>query len=108
MFEGATVEVQEGPADPSQLTLNMGPQHPSTHGVFRLILQLDGETVVGVRPVMGYLHRSTEKLGEARTYVQAVTLTDRMDYLSLITNNWAYALAAQCNACLEVPVVVEY
>ncbi|MCC6174720.1 MAG: NADH-quinone oxidoreductase subunit D [Chloroflexi bacterium] len=90
------------------MTLNMGPQHPSTHGVFRLILQLDGETIVGVTPVMGYLHRSTEKLGEARTYVQGVTLTDRMDYLSPMTTNWAYALSIERLAGLEVPERAEY
>src|SRR5690242_3662363 len=78
--------------DENLLTLNLGPQHPSTHGVFRLIMQLQGETVVASTPVMGYLHRSTEKLGEARTYVQGTVLTDRMDYLSPITSNWAYAL----------------
>jgi len=92
----------------NELTLNMGPQHPSTHGVFRLILQLDGETVVGVTPIMGYLHRSSEKLGEARTYVQAVTLTDRMDYLSPMTMNWSYALAVEKLAGLEVPERAEY
>src|SRR5215467_3088164 len=81
--------------DDNLLTLNLGPQHPSTHGVFRLIMQLQSETVIGATPVMGYLHRSTEKLGEARTYVQGTVLTDRMDYLSPITNNWAYALAIE-------------
>ena len=106
---GATgIEVIRDPEREDELTLNMGPQHPSTHGVFRLILQLEGEVVVGVRPVMGYLHRSTEKLGEARTYVQAVTLTDRMDYLSPMTNNWAYALAVEKLAGLEVPERAEY
>ncbi len=90
------------------LNINMGPQHPSTHGVFRLIMQLDGETVVGVKPVMGYLHRSTEKLGEARTYVQGVTLTDRMDYLSPMTTNWAYAMAIEKLAGLEVPERAQY
>ena len=108
MFEGAALETYEGTDEPNEMTLNMGPQHPSTHGVFRLILQLDGETVVGVKPVMGYLHRSTEKLGEARTYVQAVTLTDRMDYLSPMTNNWAYALAGEKLTGLEVPERAEY
>ena len=77
------------------ITLNLGPQHPSTHGVFRLIMQLQGETVISAMPVMGYLHRSTEKLGEARTYVQGTVLTDRMDYLSPMTTNWAYALAIE-------------
>src|SRR5687768_10381393 len=90
------------------LTLNMGPQHPSTHGVFRLILQLEGETVVGSKPVMGYLHRSTEKLGEARTWVQGVTLTDRMDYLAPMSNNLAYALAIEKLAGLEVPPRSQY
>jgi NADH-quinone oxidoreductase subunit D len=108
VFEGAALETYEGTDEPNEMTLNMGPQHPSTHGVFRLILQLDGETVVGVKPVMGYLHRSTEKLGEARTYVQAVTLTDRMDYLSPMTNNWAYALAGEKLTGLEVPERAEY
>ncbi len=108
VFEGAGIEIVENPELADEMTLNMGPQHPSTHGVFRLILQLEGETVVGVRPVMGYLHRSTEKLGEARTYVQAVTLTDRMDYLSPMTNNWAYALAVEKLAGLEVPERAEY
>ncbi len=108
MFEGAGIEIAENPELADEMTLNMGPQHPSTHGVFRLILQLEGETVVGVRPVMGYLHRSTEKLGEARTYVQAVTLTDRLDYLSPMTNNWAYALAVEKLAGLEVPERAEY
>ncbi len=108
MFEGAGIEIVENPELADEMTLNMGPQHPSTHGVFRLILQLEGETVVGVRPVMGYLHRSTEKLGEARTYVQAVTLTDRMDYLAPMTNNWAYALAVEKLAGLEVPERAEY
>jgi NADH-quinone oxidoreductase subunit D len=105
--EGVAIEILESDS-PNELTLNMGPQHPSTHGVFRLIMQLDGETVVGVKPVMGYLHRSTEKLGEARTYVQGVTLTDRMDYLSPMTTNWAYALTIEKLAGLEVPERAQY
>jgi len=105
--EGVAIEILESDS-PNEMTLNMGPQHPSTHGVFRLIMQLDGETVVGVKPVMGYLHRSTEKLGEARTYIQGVTLTDRMDYLSPMTTNWAYALTIERLAGLEVPERAEY
>ena len=85
-----------------------GPQHPSTHGVFRLIMQLQGETVIGAIPVMGYLHRSSEKLGEARTYVQGTVLTDRMDYLSPITTNWAYALAIERLTGLVVPERAEF
>ena len=94
--------------DENLLTLNLGPQHPSTHGVFRLIMQLQGETVIGATPVMGYLHRSTEKLGEARTYVQGTVLTDRMDYLSPITSNWAYALAIERLTGLVVPERAEF
>ena len=107
MSEGVAIEILES-GSPHEMTLNMGPQHPSTHGVFRLIMQLDGETVVGVKPVMGYLHRSTEKLGEARTYVQGTVLTDRMDYLSPMTTNWAYALTIERLAGLEVPERAEY
>lgn len=107
MFEGATMEVADA-TEEGKLTLNMGPQHPSTHGVFRLVLQLDGETVIAARPVMGYLHRSTEKLGEARTWVQAVTLTDRLDYLAPMSNNLAYALAVEKLTGLEVPERGEY
>jgi NADH-quinone oxidoreductase subunit D len=92
----------------SLLTLNLGPQHPSTHGVFRLIMQLQGETVIGAIPVMGYLHRSSEKLGEVRTYVQGTVLTDRMDYLSPVTTNWAYALAIERLSGLVVPERAEY
>jgi NADH-quinone oxidoreductase subunit D len=92
----------------SLLTLNLGPQHPSTHGVFRLIMQLQGETVIGSTPVMGYLHRSSEKLGEVRTYVQGTVLTDRMDYLSPVTTNWAYALAIERLTGLVVPDRAEY
>src|SRR5258706_3552211 len=77
------------------ITLNLGPQHPSTHGVFRLIMQLQGETVISAVPVMGYLHRSSEKLGELRTYVQGTVLTDRLDYLSLITPTLPYAIAIE-------------
>src|SRR5690349_6703182 len=94
--------------DENLITLNLGPQHPSTHGVFRMIMQLQGETVVSAVPVMGYLHRSTEKLGEARTYVQGTVLTDRMDYLSPITSNWAYALAIERLTGLAVPERAEF
>src|SRR2546421_5369823 len=90
------------------ITLNLGPQHPSTHGVFRMVMQLQGETVIAATPVMGYLHRSSEKLGEARTYVQGTVLTNRMDYLSPMTTNWAYALAIEKLAGLEVPERAEY
>src|SRR6266851_2809663 len=106
MFEG--LGPQGVVEDENLLTLNLGPQHPSTHGVFRMIMQLQGETVIGAIPVMGYLHRSSEKLGEVRTYVQGTVLTDRMDYLSPITTNWAYALAIERLTGLGVPERAEY
>ena len=90
------------------LTLNMGPQHPSTHGVFRMILTLDGETVVGCRPVMGYLHRSVEKLAETRTYLKDVIFTDRLDYLAPMTTNLPYAMAIERLADIEVPERAHY
>jgi NADH:ubiquinone oxidoreductase subunit D len=90
------------------LTINMGPQHPSTHGVFRMILTLDGETVVACRPVMGYLHRSVEKLAESRTYLQDVIFTDRLDYLAPMTTNLPYAMAVERLAGIEVPERAEY
>jgi NADH-quinone oxidoreductase subunit D len=77
------------------LTVNMGPQHPSTHGVLRLELVLDGEVVVECRPVIGYLHTGIEKTFEAKTYIQGVVLTDRMDYLNPLGNNLAYALSIE-------------
>jgi NADH-quinone oxidoreductase subunit D len=89
--------------DTKPITINVGPQHPSTHGVFRLRVTFDGETVVDVEPVFGYLHRGTEKLAEERSYVQIVTLTDRLDYTSSMTNNQAYVRAVEKLAGLEVP-----
>jgi len=83
------------------LTVNIGPQHPSTHGVFRMRVTFDGEKVVDVEPVFGYLHRGSEKLAEERTYTQIVTLTDRMDYVSSMLNNQAYILAVEKLAGIE-------
>ena len=77
------------------ITINFGPQHPSTHGVFRMRVVFDGELIVDVEPVFGYLHRGSEKLAEERTYTQVVTLTDRMDYVASMTNNQAYILAVE-------------
>ena len=90
------------------ITLNLGPQHPSTHGVFRLKLQLDGEAVRDLEPVMGYLHRGIEKLSEERTYIQVVPLTDRLDYVCSMTNNQAYVTAVEKLAGIEVPERAEY
>ncbi|TRZ95691.1 MAG: NADH-quinone oxidoreductase subunit D [Dehalococcoidia bacterium] len=88
--------------------LNIGPQHPSTHGVFRLRATLDGEVVVDVEPVIGYLHRGIEKLAEGRTYTQNIPFTDRLDYLASITNNLAYVLAVEKLAEVKVPERAEY
>ncbi len=90
------------------ITINMGPQHPSTHGVFRMVLTLDGETIVGLEPVMGYLHRCHEKLGERHTYLQNAPYTDRLDYICPMTNEWAYALAVDKLADIQVPERAEY
>ena len=85
------------------VTINLGPQHPSTHGVFRLRVTFDGEVVVDVEPVFGYMHRGTEKLAESRSYVQIVTLTDRLDWVSSMSNNLAYVRAVEKLAGIEVP-----
>ncbi len=88
--------------------LNMGPQHPSTHGVFRMRVTLDGEVVVDFEPIFGYLHRGIEKLAEGRTYTQIFPLTDRLDYAASMTNNLAYALAVEKLAGIKVPERAEY
>jgi NADH-quinone oxidoreductase subunit D len=85
------------------MVLNMGPQHPSTHGVLRVVLELDGETVIRARPEIGYLHTGIEKSCEAKTYSQAITLTDRLDYLAPLSNNLGYCLAVEKLLGLEVP-----
>ena len=85
------------------VTINLGPQHPSTHGVFRLRVTFDGEVVIDVEPVLGYMHRGTEKLAESRSYVQIVTLTDRMDWVASMSNNLAYVRAVEKLAGIEVP-----
>src|SRR4030042_962806 len=88
--------------------LNMGPQHPSTHGVFRMRVTLDGEVVMDLEPKFGYLHRGIEKLAETRTYTQNISLTDRLSYLSSMTNNHAYVLAVEKLAGITVPERGEY
>src|SRR5436305_14023628 len=77
------------------MTINMGPQHPSTHGVLRLLLTIEGETVLKAVPDIGYLHTGIEKTAEAKNYHQALVLTDRMDYLAPMNNNLGYALAIE-------------
>ena len=90
------------------LEISMGPQHPSTHGVFRMDVVLEGETVVKLKPVFGYLHRNHEKIAENASYLAAMPYTDRLDYFCSLTNNWAYALAVEKLAGLQVPERAEY
>ena len=86
----------------------MGPHHPSTHGVFRMDVELEGETVVKLKPVFGYLHRNHEKIGEGTSYLGSMPYTDRLDYFNSMTNNWAYALSVETLAGIEVPERAEY
>ena len=101
-----TIDTPIGAAE--TMVLNMGPQHPSTHGVLRVVLELDGETVVKARPEIGYLHTGIEKNCEALTYSQAVTLTDRIDYLAPLSNNLGYCLAVEKLLDLKVPKRAQY
>jgi NADH-quinone oxidoreductase subunit D len=96
------------PAQDRTMILNMGPQHPSTHGVLRLLLEIDGETVIKCIPDIGYLHTGIEKTCEAKFYQQVVTLTDRIDYLCPMTNNLAYCLAVEKLIQLEIPPRAQY
>ena len=101
-----TVETAIGTA--KTMVLNMGPQHPSTHGVLRVLLELDGENVVSSDPEIGYLHTGIEKSCEDKTYSQTITLTDRMDYLNPLGNNLVYCLAVEKLLGLEVPKRAQY
>src|ERR1700691_3494859 len=101
-----TVETPTGAAQ--TMVLNMGPQHPSTHGVLRVILELNGEIVVKAEPIIGYLHTGIEKTCEAKTYSQVITLTDRVDYLAPLSNNLAYCLAVEKLLGLEGPKRAQY
>ena len=92
----------------NDMILNMGPQHPATHGVLRLLIRLDGETVVGCVPEVGYLHRGYEKLAESCTYHEFIPHTDRLDYLSPLNNNTAYALAVEKLLGIEAPPRAQY
>ncbi len=101
-----------GPGHPvfhlDEMILNMGPQHPSTHGVLRLVLHLDGELVVSVEPVLGYLHRGFEKLAENRTYLQYLAMISRLDYLSGIFMEWSYVRSIEALMKIRVPKRAEY
>lgn len=103
---------QSGLAPPSfhleEMVLNMGPQHPSTHGVLRLVLHLDGELVVSVEPVLGYLHRGFEKLAESRTYLQYMAMISRLDYLSGFFMEWGYVRSIEALMGVRAPKRAEY
>lgn len=94
--------------DTQTLQINVGPQHPATHGVFRMDLTLDGETVVRLKPVMGYLHRNHEQIAENMTYAASMPYTDRLDYFNSMSNNFGYALAVEKLAGIEVPERADY
>jgi NADH-quinone oxidoreductase subunit D len=101
-------QVARSSFDTETLVLNMGPQHPSTHGVLRVVLHLDGETVTGSDIVIGYLHRGIEKLSEHRTWTQIITLTDRMDYVASAAHNLAYVETVEKLLAVEVPRRARY
>lgn len=91
-----------------EMLLNVGPQHPSTHGVFRLVLKIDGEIIKEAKPVIGYLHRGTEKLAENLQYTQIIPYTDRLDYLAAMTNNYVLCHAVETMMDLKIPDRAEY
>ena len=91
-----------------EVLLNLGPQHPSTHGVLRLVLEMEGEIVSRIDPFIGYLHRGTEKLAESFTYTQIFPLTDRLDYVCPPSNNLGYAMAVEKLLGIEAPVRAQY
>ena len=94
--------------DSGLLEISLGPHHPSTHGVFRMDVTLDGERVVKLKPVFGYLHRNHEKIAESASYLASMPYTDRLDYIGSLTNNWAYALSVEKLAGIQVPERAEY
>ena len=99
--------IEQG-SDGDLLEVAMGPHHPSTHGVFRMDVALDGERVIRLKPVFGYLHRNHEKIAEGSSYLASMPFTDRLDYMCPLTNNWAYALAVEKLTGQEVPERAEY
>jgi NADH-quinone oxidoreductase subunit D/NADH-quinone oxidoreductase subunit C/D len=100
--------VSETALDTDQLVVNLGPQHPSTHGVFRMVVRLEGETIVDLQPVMGYLHRNHEKIGERNTFIMNMPFTDRLDYFNSMSNNFGYALAVEKLMGIKPPERAEY
>src|ERR1700716_44322 len=116
MTNGTTAPVDEemprnfidGGSEGELLEIALGPHHPSTHGVFRMDVVLAGERVVKLKPVFGYLNRNHEKIAETASYLSSMPYTDRLDYMCSLSNNWAYALAVEKLAGLQVPERAEY
>jgi NADH-quinone oxidoreductase subunit C/D len=107
--DGAPADVEEtNDMDTDSIVVNLGPQHPSTHGVFRMVVKLEGETIVDLKPVMGYLHRNHEKIGERNTYIMNIPFTDRLDYFSSMSNNFGYVLAVEKLMGVKPPERAEY
>lgn len=112
MYAGLGRVLEDGgngrPLQTDKIVVNLGPQHPSTHGVFRMVVTLDGETIIDLQPVMGYLHRNHEKIGERNTFLMNMPFTDRLDYLSSMSNNFGYALAVEKLMGIKPPERTEY
>src|SRR5437899_12346162 len=106
-IEGRQV-LEMGYAGAERLTMNMGPQHPSSHGVFRAILTLEGETVIAIDAVIGYLHRCHEKLSETLTYTQYPSIASKTDYVAAMTSELAYVRAAEMIGKIDVPKRAQY
>lgn len=106
--EGPVFETKIEQIGENEMLLNLGPQHPSTHGVLRVVLKLDGEVITDAVADVGYLHRGVEKLAENRTYPMIIVLSDRDDYLSAMNNNWAFCLAVEKLLKVEIPPRAEY
>ena len=104
----AKYQTQEGGMKTDHIVINMGPQHPSTHGVFRAAVTVDGETVVSLKPVMGYLHRNHDKIGERNTFLQNMPFTDRLDYFNSMSNNFGYAVTVEKLMNIQVAERAEY
>ena len=107
-LERHTMKNEEGSLNTDHIVVNMGPHHPSTHGVLRVAVTLDGETIIGLKPVMGYLHRNHDKIGERNTYLQVIPYTDRLDYFNSMSNNFGYVTTVEKLMKIQVAERAEY
>ena len=107
-LERHTMKNEEGSLNTDHIVVNMGPHHPSTHGVLRVAVTLDGETIIGLKPVMGYLHRNHDKIGERNTYLQVIPYTDRLDYFNSMSNNFGYVTTIEKLMNIQVAERAEY